>query len=101
MQDSFDYSGWTGAELARAENTADEFLSQNHLAIWKSFSRQGAVLERLVSVLKRADLTLEERLDCFGRIAEVSRGVHDSANGFFELGSQPVVAKVLANAELP
>jgi hypothetical protein len=51
-------------------------------------------------VLKVADLTLEQRLDCFARIAEVSQGLQDSANGFFELGSQPVVARTLAEAKI-
>ncbi len=101
MPNSFDYSSWSGAELTRAGNTAEQFLSENHLAIWQSFSRQGAVLERLVSVLKRADLSLEQRLDCFARIAEVSQGVQDTANGFFELGSEPVIALVLSKADLP
>ncbi|MDP9169032.1 MAG: hypothetical protein M3N54_00325 [Acidobacteriota bacterium] len=101
MQDSFDYSGWTGAELARAESTAEEFLSQNHFAIWQSFVRQSAILGRLVEVLRRSNLTFDERLDCFARIAEVSKGVEDTANGFFDLGSQPAVAFVLASAELP
>ena len=109
MRDSFDYSGeysgdysgWSGTELLRAGNTAAEFISENHLAIWQSFARQGAVLGRLVNVLKRADLTIEERLDCFARIAEVSQGIDDSASGFFDLGSQPVVARVLADVDLP
>jgi hypothetical protein len=109
MRDSFDYvgdysgdySGWTGTELLRAGATAAGFLSENHIAIWQSFARQSAVLGRLVSVLKRADLTIEERLDCFARIAEVSKGIDDSASGFFDLGSQPVVALVLADVELP
>ncbi|MEP6714084.1 MAG: hypothetical protein ABJC09_00840 [Terriglobia bacterium] len=99
--DSGDYSGWSGTELVRAGDTAAGFLRENHLAIWQSFARQGAVLGRLVDVLKRADLTLEERLDCFARIAEVSKGIDDTANGFFDLGSQPMVALVLADAELP
>ena len=101
MSGSFDYSTWSGAELARAESTAEQFLSQNHIAIWHSFARQGAVLERLVALLKREDLSMEQRLDCFARIAEVSEGVQDCANGFFELGSQPVVARMLSKADLP
>jgi hypothetical protein len=96
-----EYSGWTGAELGNAQSTADRFLSRNHLAICQCFSRQGVLLERLFDRLKRKDLTLEERLDCFARIAEVSSSMLDSANGFFDLGSQPVIARVLAQAELP
>jgi hypothetical protein len=53
----------------------------------------------LVGMLRKADMTLEEKLDCFARIAEVSEGIQDCARGFFELGSQPLVARVLATAE--
>jgi len=101
MEGSFDYQRWTAPELVRAEHTANKFLSQNQMAIWQAFARQGAVLGKLVELLRTDELTLEERLDCFARIAEVSRGVQDCANGFFELGSQPLVARVLAKAELP
>lgn len=95
-----DYSTWSGAELAQAESAAQQFLSEHHTAIWESFARQGTVLARLFAMLKAADLTLEQRLDCFARIAEVSQGLQDSANGFFELGSQPVVARTLAEAKI-
>ena len=101
MGDLFDYSGWTGAELARAQNTAEDFLTRNGQAISAVLGRQCAVLDRLVAILKREDLTLEERLDCFARIGEISEGLLDSANGFFEFGSQPMVARVLARVPLP
>jgi hypothetical protein len=97
---SSDYSTWSGAELVLAENAADQFLSGNHLAIWQSFVQQGQVLAGLCAILKRPDLTMEQRLVCFARIAEVSQGVQVCAQGFFELGSQPVVARVLAEVEL-
>ena len=38
-------------------------------------------------MLQKPGLTLEEKLDCFARIAEVSEGIQDCARGFFELGS--------------
>ena len=101
MEGSFDYECWSAPELVRAERTAATFLSRNHMAIYQAFARQGAVLGKLVAVLKQEDLSLEQRLDCFARIAEVSKGVEDCANGFFELGSEPLVARVLSKADLP
>jgi hypothetical protein len=101
MEGSFDFSSWTVAELARAASTADEYLTDNGLAISHVLSRQCAVLDRLVATLKRGNLTLEQRLECFARIAEVSEGLQTSAKGFFELGSGPLVARLLAKAELP
>jgi len=99
MDASFDYSSWTGAELERAESTAHEFLSTNHAAICQSFARQAAVIEKLIAYLKRTDLSADERLDCFARIAEASEAMHDCANGFFDLASQPLVARLLAKPD--
>jgi hypothetical protein len=97
--DPSDYSRWSGAELVRAENAAGEFLSGNHVAICRCFEQQGAVLDRLFAILKQTDLTLQQRLVCFARIAEVSEGMQVCAKGFFDLGSQPVVARVLAEVK--
>jgi hypothetical protein len=97
---STDYSTWSGDELARAGNAADEFLRGNHVAIWRTFEQQSAVLARLCAILKQADLTLEQRLVCFARIAEVSEGIQAAAHGFFELGSEPMVARMLVEANL-
>jgi hypothetical protein len=99
MNSSFDYSQWTGAELRRAETTASQFLAEKQQDISRAFSSQCAALETLVAMLRNADLTLEEKRDCFARIAEVSEGIQDCAKGFFELGSQPLVARVLAADE--
>src|SRR5437763_1175338 len=99
MTESFDYSSWPGAELDRAANTASQFLSEKHPDISRAFERQCDVLCRLVAILNQPDLTVEQRLDCFARIAETSEGIRECADGFFELGSEPMVARVLSNAE--
>lgn len=99
MDASFDYSRWTGPELLRAETTASQFLAEKQQDISRAFSSQCAALEVLVGMLSKTDMTLEEKLDCFARIGEVSEGIRDCARGFFELGSQPLVARVLSTAE--
>ncbi len=96
MDASFDYSRWSALELRRAEITARQFLTEKQQDISRAFSSQCEALETLVAMLRDPDLTLEDRLDCFARIAEVSEGIQDCANGFFDLGSQPLVARVLA-----
>ena len=100
MDATFDYSNWSDAELARAECTAEQFLTQNNREISRVFSRQQVMLDRLVEMLRKPDLTLEERLDCFARIAETAEGLRECANGFFELGAQPLVARVIGNQAL-
>jgi hypothetical protein len=97
MDATFDYSNWSDAELARAESTAEQFLAQNNRQISLVFQRQKAMLDRLVEMLRQPDLTLEERLDCFARIAEIAEGLRECANGFFDLGAQPLVARVIGN----
>jgi len=96
MNASFDYSRWSDAELARAKTTATEFLVQNQKEISRVFVRQKVLLEDLIGNLQR-DLSLEDRLDCFARIAEIADGLRECANGFFELGAQPLVARAVEN----
>lgn len=100
MAESFDYTGWNNAELERAQNTAHRFLTVNQAKISNALSQQCRILGGLIASLESGTLSFDERLDCLAHIADVSQMLRDSADGFFELGSQPVVARVLANAEL-
>lgn len=95
MDSCFDYSQWSEAELARAESTAEEFLSINREKIATIFKRQQVALYHLLQLLERDDLSLQDRLDCFARISEMGECLRECANGFFELGAQPLVARVL------
>ena len=95
MNASFDYSRCSDAELARAEITAGQFLVQNRREILRLFTRQQGLLDRLLDHLQQQDLSIEERLDCFARIAEAAEALRECANGFFELGAQPLVARAV------
>jgi hypothetical protein len=95
MNASFDYSRWSDAELARANITAEQFLTQYQNEISNVLSRQRGILDVLLALLQRRDLSLEERLDCFARIAETADSMRECANGFFELGAQPLVARAV------
>lgn len=99
MDSSFDFSHWTDSELARAEVTAGQFLNDNQVTISVVFARQCAILQRLIAMLGHGNLSLDEQLDCFARIGELADGLQRSANGFFNLGSQPLVARMLARGE--
>ena len=100
MNASFDYSRWSDAELARAKLTAEQFLTQNQNEISNVLSRQRGILDILLALLQRRDLSLEERLDCFARIAETAESMRECANGFFELGAQPLVARTVETGSL-
>jgi hypothetical protein len=98
MDASFDYSQWSDAELARAEHTAQKFLNENQRHIARLLLRQRSLIDQLMIMLQRSGISLEERLDCFARIAETAETMRETANAFFELGAQPVVARVVENA---
>ena len=100
MNASFDYSRWSDSELARANHTAEQFLTENQSEISHVLSRQRGILDVLLALLQRRDLSLEERLDCFARIAETAESMRECANGFFELGAQPLVARAVETGSL-
>jgi hypothetical protein len=100
MNATFDYSRWSDAELARAETTVNRFLTQNQKEISILFVRQRKLLDCLVAMLQHPELSLEERLDCFARIAETAEGMRECAVGFFELGAQPLVARAVETGSL-
>jgi hypothetical protein len=92
-----DYTKWSLDELRKAESVAQKFLTDNGPQIWENFCRKLEALDVLVTCLKNKNITLDQRLDCFARIAEISQAMKDDAEGFFELASEPVVARILSN----
>jgi hypothetical protein len=89
------YGKWTKEELRKAEATAREFLEENGSQISNTLGAKVKYLDLLVSKLANRKGSLDERLDCFARIAEIAQLLKDDAEGFFELASQPVVAQIL------
>ena len=93
------YAKWSEQELRRAESVAGRFLRQNEEQIRENFAAKVKTLDEFVESLTERDMTLDQRLDCFARIAEVSRALQQDAEGFFSLASEPVVARLLVNVE--
>jgi hypothetical protein len=92
-----DYGKWNEEELRRAESVADSFLQENDTQIRENFEAKLLALNELVTRLGQRRMTLDERLDCYARIAEVSGALAEAAQGFFGLASEPVVARLLSN----
>ena len=90
---------WTKDELLKAEATASQFLEDNSNQISETLRAKMRFIELLVQRLGHKKTTLDERLDCFARISEVARLVQEDADGFFNLASQPVIARMLLNAK--
>jgi hypothetical protein len=89
------YGKWSQEELRKAEATARQFLEANGHQISETLRAKVKYLDLLVNRLAARQSSLDERLDCFARIVEISQLLKDDAEGFFELASQPVVAQIL------
>jgi hypothetical protein len=89
------YGRWSKEELRKAEATAKQFLEDNGSQISDTLRTKVQYLDLLVDRLASRKGSLDERLDCFARIAEIAQLLKDDAEGFFELASQPVVAQIL------
>jgi hypothetical protein len=94
-----DFGRWSKEELRKAEVTASQFLEQNARQISETLRAKAKFLEGLIQAIGNRKTTLDERLDCFARIAEISQLLKEDADGFFELASQPVVAQILLNSK--
>jgi exonuclease VII small subunit len=99
MGPKIDYSKWSEEELQRAEREADRFLNENEEQIRENLEAKLALLGRLVRSLNGQPVNLDERLDCFARIAEAAGALEEDAKGFFSLASEPIVARLLRRAE--
>jgi hypothetical protein len=94
-----DYARWSEPELRRAESVAENFLRDNGGPIGASLRAKVDLLDHLVNKLRDTHLSLDDRLDCFARITEISRTLQRDAQGFFRMASEPLIARILAQVE--
>ena len=98
-QDTNDFAHWTREELQKAESTASRFLEENGAQIAETLHAKVSFIELLIERVKSKKTPLDQRLDCFARISEISDLLKEDADGFFALASRPVVARILANVK--
>ncbi len=98
MSPSNNYSKWSGEELRQAELIAGRFLSNHNHEIYQSFQVQLLAMAELLHRLRSNTCSLEQRLDCFARISELSTMIQGDAQALFDLASEPVVARLLSRA---
>ena len=91
------FGKWSKEELRNAESTASRFLSENSEPIAEAMRAKARFLEALIQRISNPNAGLEERLEYFARISEIAQLIEADANGFFELASQPVVARILGS----
>ena len=95
------YGKWSKEELRKAEATASEFLEQNSVQIADSIRTKAKFLETLVTRIGLQKTSFEDRLEYLARISEIADLIREDADGFFDLASQPTVARILATVPHP
>jgi hypothetical protein len=95
------YGKWTKEELLAAEATAEQFLEENSAQIADTMRAKARFLETLIHRVAMPQTSLQDRLEYFARISEIAQLVQEDADGFFELASQPVVARILGSVKKP
>src|SRR5689334_2446024 len=95
MADRKPFGKWTREELLGAESTAREFLQDNSGAIADTMRAKAKYLETLIQRVAHPKTTFDDRLEYFARISEIAALIQQDADGFFQLASQPVVARIL------
>ena len=93
------YGKWTREELRNAEATARQFLEDNSTQIAETMRAKAKYLETLIQRVALSKTSFEDRLEFFARISEIAALIQEDANGFFELASQPVVARILKSVK--
>jgi hypothetical protein len=98
-EDKRHYNEWTKDQLRKAEATACQFLEINSGQIADTMRAKAKFLDLLIQRLSLRETSFEDRLEYFARASEIARLIQDDADGFFELASQPVVARILGTVQ--
>ncbi len=96
---SRNYGKWSAEELRKAEATASRFLEENGGQIAETMRAKAKFMETLMQRLSQPKTTFQERLDYLARISEIADLIKADADGFFELASQPTVARILGTVK--
>ena len=86
---------WNADELRSAENTASQFLEENGAQIADAMRAKAKFLEVLLHRVSLRQTALADRLEYLARISEIADLIREDADGFFELASRPMVARIV------
>lgn len=99
-EDHRHYGPWTKEELHKAEATACQFLEENSARIAETMQAKVKFLQDLIERLSLKEIGFQDRLEYFARVSEIARLIQADADGFFDLASQPMVARILGTVPL-
>jgi hypothetical protein len=88
---------WTSDEMRKAEQTASDFLEENSVQIADAMRSKAKYLEMLLHRVSQRNTSLSDRLEHLARISEIARLLEADADGFFDLASGPMVARILGS----
>ena len=97
--DARPYGKWNNEQLLHAEATARQFLEENGLQVADTMRAKLKFMETLIQRLATKKTGFHERLEYLARISEIADLIREDADGFFELASQPVVARILGTVK--
>ncbi len=89
------YADWTPEDLRKAEATASQFLAENGEEIGETLRTKARFLDVLIGRISAPVTTFDDRLEYLARISEIAELIREECDGFFELASQPTVARIL------
>ncbi len=92
---SRNYGEWDPEELRQAEATASQFLAENGSEIAEAIRAKAKFLEQLIQRISLQKTSFDDRLEYLARISEIAQLIQEEADGFFQLASQPTVARIL------
>jgi hypothetical protein len=95
------YGKWTRDQLLQAESTASQFLEEHSAEIAETMRAKAKFLETLFQRIATKSASFDQRLEYFARVSEIARLIQEDADGFFELASQPAVARILNGVSKP
>ena len=96
-EDQRHYGKWSKEELRNAEAVACRFLEENSAQIADTMRAKAQFLEALLQRIALQTTSFQDRLEYFARVSEIARLIQDDADGFFQLASQPMVARLLGS----
>ncbi len=99
MPDDRPYGKWNNDELLNAEATARQFLEDNGLQVADTMRAKLRFMETLIQRIAMKKAGFHERLEYLARVSEIAELIREDADGFFELASQPVVARILGTVK--
>ena len=96
-EDQGHYGRWSKEELRQAEATACRFLEENSGQIAETMQAKAKFLQGLIARLSLKETGFRTGWNISPALRRSPSLIQDDADGFFDLASQPIVARILGS----